>query len=260
MAIRAGCRNAPPPPAMTCSSLPRFEALVVVNVPGQHEGLTPGQIEVQALDHPRAGAAGIAEGIDRIGQHDQGGRVGAGLVVLAQELLLSRVYFGQLAIDRQQVDLGRQSEGEVARALHRRVARQRQRRRLVDRTAAHELARPVGVVPDHQLRQRRHARSRFDVRARAAGTCGRSRRGRRTSRGCRECRAERGAARRPAAPAAPDSRGRSRDSGSPARSPPGTPCRRRRRECRRAERSTTGRADPDRAARRGRRPGAPPLG
>ena len=79
---------------------------------------------------------------------------------VAQELALAGRSLVSWRSTAEQIDAGRQRQREVARVLHRRVAGQHQRLGLVDRAAAHELARPLRVVLEHQRRDADHAGAR----------------------------------------------------------------------------------------------------
>jgi hypothetical protein len=132
--------------------LAALQALVVVDVSAQEKRLPGGQVEPQGLDHRGAGRARRAELVEWIGQHGEDGRIGLRLMVIAQEALLPRIDAGELPIDGEPLDAGREGEREVAGVLHRGITGERQRARLVDGAAAHELARPACVLLEHRPR------------------------------------------------------------------------------------------------------------
>src|SRR5262245_22141463 len=104
---------------------------------------------MQGLNHLRARPARIAEKVHGIGKHSESSRVRTRLIVVAEELALTWIRNRDLSIDRQQIEVGCERQGEVARILNRCVARYHESLRLLDCATAHELSCPFRVVLEH---------------------------------------------------------------------------------------------------------------
>src|SRR4030095_11058697 len=150
-------------PATSGNDLKQFaslETLVVVNVSGQNECFAIRKVEVQAFDHLGARSARVAEVINGIREHCESGRVWAGMVVVAQEFILTGIGSRELSIDCEQLEVWREWQGEVAGVLNSSVTRQDEGFRFLDSAAANELSRPLRVVFPHLSRDGRDGRAR----------------------------------------------------------------------------------------------------
>ena len=136
-----------------------LDPLVVMHVSRKQKMRLGLQIQIQRLDHGRARRAGLrrTQTADRAAGPADSRRGNARARLRSSEPgAQSRLPNCRSTADKCKRACERQRE--VARALHRLIAGQRQRLGLFDRSAAHELPRPLRVALDHALRDADHAR------------------------------------------------------------------------------------------------------